>query len=316
MRLNAREAMAEAARCGFARAVLLPAAPLDYTPNAEGLRAGIQADPAALLDGARSVLVIVMPFQWFGAWPENSAEVSAYYFHSQRAHAAMLLLAGRLRKAGARVCEEQRLPAKLLGRAAGFGVLGRNSLLRNDAWGSCMALQTLITDIEPEGERPAAMPATDCGTCGRCVDACPTGALDGTGRVDTHRCIRAHMLRGEVIPPELRPAMGTRLLGCETCQRACPSNAGIPYMAPPEEGYEIEALLRAARDTLDGIAQSLGRNEARPQRIQAQAALAAGNSGNPAHLPMLRSLADHERAAIREHAVWAIHRIEEGKKSC
>lgn len=313
MRPTWQRAVEEAALCGFSHAVLVPARRYTaYRPNAEALRQRIGDDPVALLDGARSVLVAAMPYAWFSAWPEGYAAVSAFYFQSQHAHRAVRRLGERLCALGARVSDDQRLPAKLLGQTAGLGRLGRNSLLHNDAWGSCFTLRILTTDIDPpdDAEAIVRMPAGGCDNCRRCVDACPTGALDGAGNVDTARCIRTHMLAGTVVPAGLRRAMGARLLGCELCQRACPHNAKVPQAMPDAAPFDIAALLRGARRDLDAVAARIGWNEARLQRIQAQASLAAGNAGDMRHVPLLQALCTHENPAVREHATWALEQYQ------
>lgn len=302
------EAVCLAAREGFARAVLLPARVLsEYAPDAQDRRVD-NIDPFALLEGAKSVLVAAMPFDWFGPWPEGAAEVSAYYVFSQKANEAVRRLGEALSGLGAQISDSQRLPLKLLGREAGFGVIGRNCLLRNDAWGSCFALRILVTDIPPQ-PAPERMPAAECGDCSRCVSACPTGALRGNGRLNADRCIRAHMLGGDPVPEALRAAMGTRYVGCETCQRACPANALIRRAAPEAEPFAIGPLLEGGKPRLEAVAALIGANTARKRRAQAQAALAAGNSGNAGYLPALHALAAHEQPAISEHAKWAIDQL-------
>lgn len=315
MRPGTNDILETATRCGFSRAVLLPAEKLPYTPNAHAERSGIVGDPFALMEGARSVLVMGMPFQWYAQWPAGRSEVSAYYLKSQQAHLATRKLAALLRDSGLQVFDGQRLPLKLYGRQAGFGVIGRNSLLRNNVWGSCFVLQALITDAPPPDAQPSPIPAPThgCGACRRCVRACPTGALDGTGRLDLRLCIRAHMLSGEPVPADLRDAMGKRLLGCEACQRVCPQNAGIPLRPPPDSGFDIADLLAANQETVAAIALLLGKNEARRQRLQAQACLVAGNSGQAVYLPPLEALTQSERPAISAHARWAIKKIKEGE---
>lgn len=309
MRVTWQQAVREAARCGFPHAALVPAESVDgYVPNEESARQGIEQDPRTFLPTARSVLVAAMPFAWYSAWPGGHAEVSAFYFQSQKAHEAIRGLEASLRAMGAEVLSEQRLPAKVLAHRAGIGTFGRNSLIRNEQWGSCFTLRLLLTDIEPQEER-TCLSAPSCGDCTRCVIACPVGALDGNGQVDVKRCIRAHMLTGEVVPEPLRDAMGTRLLGCEICQRVCPHNAKVSLVPAEPTVFSIEALLTGSRSHLVEIGRQIGWNEARLQRIQSQAAIAAGNTTDARYIPLLEPLAQHTRPSIAEHAQWAIQKI-------
>lgn len=308
-----RQALDAAHDAGFAAAALLPAHIVPgYRPNAEAQRQRIGTDPSALLEGAKSILVAALPFAWLAPWPDGTGQVSAFYFASQRAHEAILRVRDALLRLGVRVSVHQSLPLKRLGAEAGFGLQGRNSLLSNDRWGSCFALRMLVTDLAPGAlEQPLA--AKPCGDCRACIDACPTGALLGDGQLDTALCLRSHMLSGTVIPLPLRRRMGTMLLGCERCQRVCPRNAAVgrqPCVDPAP--FSLERLLVSDSDTMRAIAAHLGRNEARKQRIQAQAALLCGNSGDRMLLPLLRPLAAHERPAIAEHALWAIDQLERG----
>lgn len=311
-------AVQEAKHCGFSHAVVVPAREYaELTHNAESIRQHVHGKPADVLQGAKSVLVVVTPFLWFGPWPDGCAEVSAFYFQSQAAYMSMRELARRLETMGACVSGSQQLPAKLVAQKAGIGRLGRNSLLRNDAWGSCFCLHTVVTDIEPPLHGTESLPAPECGACQRCVDACPTGALDGTGHVDVSRCVRAYMLRGETVPEKLRDAMGMRLLGCEVCQRVCPHNKHIQSIPPAEtSAFDISRLLQGAREDMNGIGKLIGNNEARTQRIQSQAILAAGNSLRPEYLPALKELMQHERPSIHEHAKWAVEKIQRSNGKC
>ncbi|HIQ63632.1 MAG TPA: hypothetical protein IAA66_08640 [Candidatus Avichristensenella intestinipullorum] len=306
-----REALEMARAFGFEGAALAPVrGPVAYAPNAEAVRQGIVAQPDALMPGARSVLVLAVPFSWFAPWPDGHAEVSAFYFASQRAHLALRALADALQARGVRVQARQTLAAKVWGMRAGLGVQGRNTLLKNDVWGSRFALRTLVCDLPAEDAPPDPLPARACGDCRRCVEACPTGALDGRGNLATERCLRAHMLCGAPVPEPLRALMGARLLGCEICQRVCPANASAACVPPDAKPFALETLLRAQKADLLPIAQRIGANEARAGRLRAQAALAAGNSGDASLIPLLRALVSAPTQAVAEHARWALARME------
>lgn len=313
MRPRAEEALAAARAAGFDAAALLPAQKLAYHPNAEAARQRVEGDPRALLPQAKSVLVMVSRFTWFSAWPEGCAEVSAFYFQSNRTYRAMKAAAEALRAQGALVDDSQRIPAKLWAARAGFGAQGRNTLLCSSDWGTCITLQTLVTDIEPGNAAAHPVPTLDeaCGACRRCVEACPAGALDGRGNLEPEKCLRAWQFSGRATPEPLREKNGTRLLGCEICQRVCPKNARLPQIAPPCEPFRLETLLRFDKAARAQLGAAIGANEARPGRVLAQAALAAGNSGNRAYLPALKALCAHENPIVAGHARWAAERLRE-----
>lgn len=319
MKPTAADAVRMAREAGFARAALVPARVLTgYVPNAEAVRHGIEGDPFRVLENAKSVLVAMRGFRWFSAWPQGCGEVAAYYFHSNAAYAAIRGVAALLREGGAQAEDSQKIPAKAWATLAGFGAPGRNALLHATGFGTCLTLQTLLTDIEPDETR-ASLPDVprlidaECGACRRCVDACPTGALDGRGGLDPARCLRAFQLRGETAPEEMREKQGVRFLGCEICQRVCPRNAAVSPLPPPcPETFALEKLLRFEGETRERARAILGANYARLRRVLAQALIAAGNSGETSLLPLVEALRGHEAPAIAAHADWACARLRAG----
>ncbi len=124
--------------------------------------------------------------------------------------------------------------------------------------------------------------------------------------------MRNFMMEGIVVPAHLRSRMGMRLIGCDICQRVCPMQPHGDAIA--QRRYALDALMTADAAAFSAavasLSQEIGRNVARPQRVRAQAAILAGNSGNPAYLPVLRAWAQSDFEAVRTHAAWAVERIE------
>jgi epoxyqueuosine reductase len=205
---------------------------------------------------------------------------------------------------------------------AGLGWVGKNTMLIHPELGSWTLLGELLTTAEIPPDEP--FEADRCGTCVRCIDACPTGAIVGPREVDARRCISylTIELRGS-IPESLRPAIGNRVFGCDICQEVCPWNDGAPEgdlvrSAERWGGPEPEEAMIGWADELLGMTEAEFRAlygdtpYARPGRlgILRNLCVGLGNSGQRAALPVLMRCLDEESALIREHATWAIGRLD------
>ena len=239
--------------------------------------------------------------------------IDSYYHASNAAYHAARALELRLVQNGTYAKANVAYPAKRAAIRAGMGKIGKNSLLITPEYGTRVVIILMATDISWQRGEDACR-ETDCLNCGRCIRACPVHALDDQGMSHPERCLRNYMMEGNVAPQEYREKIGMRLLGCDVCQRVCPMQ---PILTEEEEETPF-----CADDfiTDDGVlfsqntarlANRIGKNAARPQRIRAQVALIAGNAGNPAYLPVLRRWAESEFEAVSVHANWAIHQIEQ-----
>ena len=202
---------------------------------------------------------------------------------------------------------------------AGLGWIGKNTMLIDPALGSWLLLGELLTTLELEPDEPFL--PDRCGTCRRCIDACPTDAILEHRAVDSRRCISYLTIElKDSIPVELRPAIGTRVFGCDICQDVCPWNTD-PEPGDPEALTEGQPAgfpaLRAWAERLlelDGTAYREaygGTPLARPGRdaMLRNLCVGLGNSREPAAAPVLaRCLAD-ESELVREHAAWALGRL-------
>jgi len=240
------------------------------------------------------------------------------------------------------------LQERIVAKYAGLGWLGKNTLLLNQKLGSFMFLGTLITnlDLQPTLDFAGA-PAPDlCGSCRRCIDACPTDAFVEPYVMDARRCI-AYLtieLRGS-IPVEFREAMGTHVFGCDICQDVCPWNRRAPETQAPEfqprsfsisdikkgnaqeagPSPEIESLFLPRLEWLAALTEEEFRSlfyaspvkRAKWRGLVRNACIALGNfnfSGGAAarerSIALLRRLAASQDAVIAESALWAMSRIQ------
>jgi epoxyqueuosine reductase len=197
---------------------------------------------------------------------------------------------------------------------AGLGFYGKNTMLITRRHGSWVVLGTLITDTTVESSSPLD---ADCGSCTLCIEACPTNALDEPGTLDANRCLSWSTQRSGAIPPEQREHVGDVVYGCDICQDVCPWNRGIEKRragpAPPEGAEPVVSLV----DWLESDPQELrsryerlyvARNDGR--NLQRNALVALGNTGGPDHRELVERYVDGDDELLREHAEWALARID------
>lgn len=202
-------------------------------------------------------------------------------------------------------------------RQAGLGWFGKNTMLLNKQIGSYFFLAALLTDLELDPD--VAHETSHCGTCTRCLDACPTDAFVAPYVLDARRCISylTIELKGE-IPHDLRAGMGDWLFGCDVCQEVCPWNRKAPPTREPDlmplGEYQNLTAAEILNLTEAEFQQRFGATPlARPGRegLLRNAAIAAGNNGSLTNLEVLRNSGGDESGIVAEAAKWGVRRIEE-----
>jgi epoxyqueuosine reductase len=203
-----------------------------------------------------------------------------------------------------------------LAQRAGLGFVGKHTNLISRRLGNWVFLAEIITTLDLEPDAPEA---NHCGTCRRCIDACPTRAITGPFELDARLCISylTIELKGP-IPVELRPAVGNRIYGCDDCLEVCPWNrfarAGRLLKEHARPDLDAPALVELLSLDEPGFKRRFaGTPILRTKRrgLLRNVCVALGNSGDPAALPALERAATDAEPLVSEHALWAMERIRE-----
>ena len=203
---------------------------------------------------------------------------------------------------------------RVYAKYAGVGWIGKNTCVLNQKLGSWLFLGVILTSLELTPDLPAP---DRCGTCTRCLDACPTNAFVGPYQLDATKCISYLTIekRGP-IPEELREGVGRHLFGCDICQDVCPWNRKAPVTNAPEF-QPREGLVNPALEWLAEMKAEEFRGKFRgsPVRrtklggLRRNAVIAMGNSGDQKFVPTLERLRKDEDEVVAESAEWARGRI-------
>lgn len=251
------------------------------------------------------------------------------------------VLLPRLRQVEAKLCETAGdirtwcyvdtgpVVERVFARHAGIGWIGKNACIINQNLGSWLFLGVILTSIELEPDLPSP---ERCGTCTRCLEACPTSAFLAPGKLDATRCISYLTIekRGG-IPEDLRSAIGRQVFGCDICQDVCPWNGGRnsePHRQQdrtpqPTEMAEFQPRMPLVNPDLEWLA-TMNQEEfretfrhspvkrAKRTGLRRNAIIAMGNSRQRRFIPVLRRIIETDTdATLVEHAHWALSRLQE-----
>ena len=208
---------------------------------------------------------------------------------------------------------------RVYARHAGIGWIGKNTCIIHPKMGSWLFLGVILTSLELPTD--AATPDR-CGSCTRCIDACPTNAIVAPGKLDARLCIAYLTIekRGTV-PEDLRSEMGHHIFGCDICQDVCPWNnkagnappTSLPEFQPQEQLYhpELRWLAQMDEETYRRVFRGSPVKRAKYSGLKRNVAIAMGNSGNREFVADLRKLAGESDPVVAEHAAWAITKLEQ-----
>ena len=203
---------------------------------------------------------------------------------------------------------------RVFAKYAGVGWVGKNTCIINQKVGSWLFLGVILTSLELHADLPAP---DRCGTCTRCIDACPTDALLEPYKLDSNRCISYLTIekRGS-IPEDIRGAMERHVFGCDICQDVCPWNRKAPatdaHEFQPRPGLVNPALEWLAEITAEEFRDAFRGSPIRRTKrsgLRRNAVIAMGNSGSAEFLPVLHRLASDDDVIVSESARWAITQI-------
>ncbi|MFY9740106.1 MAG: tRNA epoxyqueuosine(34) reductase QueG [Candidatus Cybelea sp.] len=281
-------------------------------------------DPGELCADARSVLCVALPYAT--AVPRAGplrGRVSNYAWsadYHRRLRALLDAVARTIDEAvGERVttvaCDTRPLAERALAARAGLGWIGKHTNLIAPGLGSFVFLGEVVTTLELP---PDESIAKSCGSCARCIEACPTRALRGDYTIDANRCISDLTQRTDAIPAAMRPLIGDWIWGCDICQVVCPPtrdaglSGGAQWLpADPEAGAPgLVDLLRLNGSTFKKRFRLTAMGWRGAAVLRRNAAVALGNALDRSTVgPLAESLCRDPHPMVRGHAAWALGRI-------
>lgn len=290
-----------------------------------------RSNPRATFPWARSVIVCAINYNTAHPYSTQARDpkrgwISRYAWSREDYHEAVL---NKLRKVEAELhaaagdselqtrCYVDTGPVveRVYAKLAGIGWVGKNTCIINQQIGSWLFLGVILTSLELTSDLPAA---DRCGSCTRCIDACPTDAIIAPYQLDATRCISYLTIekRG-AIPEDLRDGIGRHVFGCDICQDVCPWNRKAPA-STVEEFQPREGLVDPALEWLAQMSQAEFREKFRGSPIRRtklsglrrNAVIAMGNSEDASFVPLLSRLTHDEVAVVAESANWSLRRLQ------
>jgi epoxyqueuosine reductase len=352
--MQAEQIKTLARECGFELAGIAAAAPVPEAAYyrqwvADGMagemgyltdrRAGLREDPRQLLPSTRSILCVgklyngPQPYstKFSGddlAWISRYAWGEDYHQLLRRGLARVVegLCAMSPEPFEWKICVDTApLLERAYARHAGLGWIAKNTCLINQAMGSWFFLGELLLSLDLAPDQP---PPGRCGSCTRCIDACPTEAIVPTGltegpawALDSRLCISYYTieLRGAA-PEEARPAIGRHVFGCDICQDVCPWNrraptCGEPAFAAAHFAPPLEKLAALSEDEFREMYRASPIRRARYSGFLRNVAIAMGNAGEERFRAPLEKLAGSPEPVVGEAARWALQRLDSSSQT-
>ncbi len=326
---------AEALRAGFHAVGILDAVPFErerrvaLERHADAFFTGMpwltadrlrfSSDVNNLVPGARSVVSVALAYGSSREWEGGARGRIARYAWSTDYHAEIkerlagvrdLLLATGPGATAAISVDTGRVMDRAAAVRAGYGWYGKNAMVLTATAGSWVLLGEIITNVRLAPDEPLL---TGCGSCTRCIDVCPTGAIVAPGTIDARRCISFLTIENrDWIPRELRRALGAWIFGCDICQEVCPVNSHAAVMSrsqavDPEP--KLAEILMLTEPQYRHRFRHTAVWRAGLRGLKRNACVAAGNVGGAQELPALCTVLADDDPCLRGHAAWALGEI-------
>jgi epoxyqueuosine reductase len=254
-------------------------------------------DPDQILPGAKSIIVVGMNYN-----PGPTKHIARYAVGPGDYHEVMGEKLRQLAKLvdGRWYVDTGPILERDHAQRAGLGWIGKHTNLISRQLGNWFFLGEVLTPLELPADEPAR---EHCGTCTRCIKACPTGAIVAPYRLDARRCIAYLTIEFKSsIPVELRPLIGDRVFGCDDCLTVCPWNRFAKPVIRAREWLPLTEMF--SWDVRGTPLARLGR-----ARLLRNICVVLGNIGDTAVLPVLERACRDAEPLVREHAQWAVERI-------
>jgi epoxyqueuosine reductase len=283
-----------------------------------------RADPRQILPGCQSILVLATSYDPplpLGEEPGERGQIAAYA-RNEDYHD---VLPARMKELVQFIEEQVGSPVQNrwytdtgpllerdLAQRAGIGWIGKNTCLIHPRQGSYFLLSEILLDLPLEPDTPFT---TDhCGTCTRCIEACPTDCILPDRTLDARRCISYLTIElKDDIPEELRGKLGSWVFGCDICQQVCPWNRfaeeGDPAFGKENPLLPLAEELFISKQEFNQRFKTSPVKRAKRRGYLRNVAVALGNTGDIHALPVLQNALNDDEPMVREHAQWAIEEI-------
>jgi epoxyqueuosine reductase len=285
---------------------------------------------------ARSVVVCAINYNTAQPYSTHSRDcsggwISRYAWGREDYHAAVMTRLRQVEMALTDVAQVDDLITRcyvdtgpiverVVAKYAGIGWIGKNTCIINQKLGSWLFLGVILTSLDLTPHLSETLPAPDrCGTCTRCIDACPTNAFVGPYQLDSNKCISYLTIEKRGALPDddgLRTGMGRHIFGCDICQDVCPWNRKAPATIAEEFQPRAEFVNPALEWLAEMSAEEFRRTfrgspvkRAKREGVRRNAIIAMGNSGERRFLPILERLLTDKDEVVRETAGWAIGKL-------